>query len=81
MSAVAATVAIPDWLVARLGNPDPVALGRRVLEALVADCLRTGLATGAEARDWLGLDAPGTMDAFRKACGIAGDDTEAGDGA
>ena len=81
MSSVAVTVPIPDWIVARMGNPDPAALGRRVLEALVADCLRTGLATRAEARAWLGLDAPGTMDAFRKAHGIAGADAEAGDGA
>lgn len=81
MSSVAVTVLIPDWLVERLGNPDPVALGRRVLEALVADCLRTGLATGAEARDWLGFNAPGAMEAFCKAHGIAGNDAEAGDGA
>jgi hypothetical protein len=71
---------LPDWFVARLGKPDPATLERRVLQALVADCLRTGHASNDEARRWLGLAAPGTLEAFCKAHGIVGGDAVAGDG-
>jgi hypothetical protein len=81
MNSILVTLSPPDWLVARLGNPDPATIERRVLEALVADCLRTGQASSDEARRWLGLDAPGTLDAFFKAHGIAGGEAVAGDGA
>ena len=68
MSFVAVTISLPGWFIERLGNPDQAALERRVLEALVADCLRTGRAGKDEARRWLGLgDAPATMDAFLEA--------------
>ncbi len=70
-----------DWFVARLGNPDPATLERRVLEALVADCRHTGHASSDKACRWLGLDAPGTLDAFCKTHGIAGDNGVTGDGA
>jgi hypothetical protein len=81
MSSILVTLSLPDWFVVRLGNPDPATLERRVLEALVADCLRTGHASNDEARRWLGLNAPGTPDAFCKPHGIAGDDAVVGDGA
>ncbi len=81
MSSILVTLSLPDWFVARLGNPNPATLERRVLEALVADCLRTGHASNDEARRWLGLDAPGTLDAFCKTQGIAGGEAVAGDGA
>ncbi len=81
MSSILVTLSLSDWFVARLGNPDPATLERRVLEALVADCLRTGHASNDEARRWLGLNAPGTPDAFRKPHGIAGDNAMVGDGA
>jgi hypothetical protein len=73
---VLVTVEIPDWLFEHLGRPDPAVLARRVLEALAADCLRTGLVTTAKARDWLDLHEPGAMDAFLKAYGITPDGTE-----
>jgi hypothetical protein len=75
------TLSLPDWFVERLHNPDAATLERRALEALVADVLRTGGAGKEEARRWLGLDAPGALDAFCKAHGIAGGDAVAGDGA
>ncbi len=81
MSSILVTLSLPDWFVARLGNPDPATLEGRVLEALVADCLRTGDASNDEGRRWLGLDAPGTLDAFCEAQGIAGGEAVAGDGA
>lgn len=82
MSFVMVTLSLPDWFVERLGNPDQAALERRVLEALVADCLRTGRVGKEEARRWLGLgDAPVTMDAFLKAYGITADTAGGGHGA
>ncbi len=81
MSSIPVTLSLPDWFVACLGSPEPATLERRVLEALVADCLRTGHTSNDESRRWLGLNAPGTLDAFCKAQGIAGDKAVAGDGA
>jgi hypothetical protein len=80
MSSILVTLSLPDWFVARLGNPDPATLERRVLEALVADCLRTGHVSNDEARRWLGLDAPGAPDAFCKPHRITGDGAVIGDG-
>ncbi len=80
MTTVVVTLTIPDWFVERLGNPDPAALGRRVLEALVADCLRSDVATVAEVPGWLDLDGPGALDAFLKAHGIATEGVEVRDG-
>ena len=79
-SSILVPLSQPDWFVARLGTPDPATLERGVLEALVADGLRTGQASNDEARRWLGLDAPAALDAF-KARGIAGDNRMTGDGA
>ena len=59
MSSIVVTLSLPHWFVAYLGNPEPAALERRVLEALVADCVRTGHASNDEARRWLGRDMPG----------------------
>ena len=41
----------------------------------------TGRVTKEQAHRWLGLDAPGMLEAFCKANGITGDDVAAGDGA
>ncbi len=81
MSSVVVTLSLPDWFVERLHNPDPATFERRALEALVADVLRTARAGNEQARRWLGLEAPGALDAFCKAHGIAGGDAVAGDGA
>lgn len=77
---VVVTVEIPEWFFELLGRPEPAALERRILEALVADCLRRGLATTAQASTWLELDGPGAMDTFLKAYGIV-PDVEASRGA
>jgi hypothetical protein len=82
MNAVEVTLALPDWFLERLGNPDQAILKRQVLEALVADCLRTRRAGKDEARRWLGLgDAPDRMDAFFAAYRITADSTEGDHGA
>lgn len=81
MNSVLVTVVIPDWLVEHLGHPDQAALERRVLEALVADCIRTGDVSLARAGTWLGLNAPGAMDASIEVHRIATSDTGAASGA
>ncbi len=82
MSSVPVTLALPDWFLERLGNPDEATLQRLVVEALVTGLLRTGRAGVDEARRWLGLDdTPGAMDAFLQAHGITVGGTGGDDGA
>jgi hypothetical protein len=82
VSFVIVTLELPDWLFERLGSPDGATLERLVVEALVADLLRTGRAGVEEAWRWLGLgDAPGAMGAFLLAHGITAEGVGGDDGA
>lgn len=68
------TLSIPDELAARFGA-DTASLGRRVLEALVADAYRTGRITKPEVYSALGFEVLDDFDGFLKAHGIYEDYT------
>ena len=62
------TVLVPDSVAARFGSV--AELGRRALEALAVEELRTGRLSKAELRPILGLETRAELDGFLKARGV-----------